>query len=280
MADAPKSAQSFNANGSTVVSFEQVGDAVNTVDIGVGVIGTQCGVHGECVGFSRGTREAPRGTGIHGRGPLIGVNGEAQISDARLGPQDATGVLGQGYKQSPGTIGICYKTDTPHILGDAAGVIGASNGDSTRRGIAGAGVVGMSFKNLGLADIPVLPNPNDLPDGDGTGVWGVSGSGTGVHGESQTGRGGVLQSEQSAQLRLIPSRTTPVGTERAPISPRELSGQSRPRLPRDGQAGDLMAIVDNQDQATLWFCVRSKIEPDGSAHWAQVLLGEEFEPLR
>jgi hypothetical protein len=53
--------------------------------------------------------------------------------------------------------------------------------------------------------------------------------------------------------------------------------QGRPILPRDGQAGDLMATVDRQDEATLWFCVRSGNGTTVLARWAQVLLGDQFE---
>ena len=47
MSNPPVTAQSFAADDSTVVSFETIGDALGQVDIGVGVVGNICGVHGE-----------------------------------------------------------------------------------------------------------------------------------------------------------------------------------------------------------------------------------------
>jgi hypothetical protein len=89
----PQFAQSFNADQSTAVSFETVGDAIGAVDIGVGVIGKQCGVHGETKGASLGTRVVPHETGVHGRGLSNGVAGEGE-----------RGVYGQGGRINPGDL--------------------------------------------------------------------------------------------------------------------------------------------------------------------------------
>jgi hypothetical protein len=47
------------------------------------------------------------------------------------------------------------------------------------------------------------------------------------------------------------------------------------QLPKDGRGGDLLALMDDQRQCALWFCIRAE---DGSdaAQWAQVLLGPSF----
>lgn len=57
-----------------------------------------------------------------------------------------------------------------------------------------------------------------------------------------------------------------------------IPGEQVVELPRDGQAGDLLALIDNQRRANLWFCVRSA--DGGPAQWAQVLLGPAFDGTR
>jgi hypothetical protein len=48
-------------------------------------------------------------------------------------------------------------------------------------------------------------------------------------------------------------------------------------LPKAGRGGDLMTVMDDQRQCTLWFCVRdADASPSGHAQWAQVLLGDSF----
>src|SRR5262245_54536441 len=134
----PQFAQSFNADDSTVVSFEMVGDAIGNVDIGVGVIGNSCGVHGESIGASKGTRVVPVGTGVHGRGELNGVFGEGRshgvygLGESTLNqPETTTGVLGEGYKEASGVVGLNFVSDQKQrVFGHGAGVIGASNADS------------------------------------------------------------------------------------------------------------------------------------------------------
>jgi hypothetical protein len=53
-------------------------------------------------------------------------------------------------------------------------------------------------------------------------------------------------------------------------------------FPTDGKGGDLLVLMDDLRQCTLWFCVDDRTtNPDGStilgALWAQVLLGPSFD---
>jgi hypothetical protein len=294
----PVFARSFNADDSTVVSFETVGDALGNVDIGVGVVGNRCGVHGESHDVSLGTTVAPEGTGVHGRGGITGVEGDGRSAGVRgfvntaSSPAIATGVLGDGFDHEIGVTGLSFAGNDRVTLGSAAGVIGASNADSQKdprdpRKILGAGVVGLSLRSIpSKLDLPVwaLPDPREQPiDGDGTGVWGASGGGRGVHGESRdeagvfgesnSARGGVFQSTQQAQLHLVPKVVT-TGQQRH--MEETVISTAFPILPKEGIAGDLMATVDEDENVRLWFCVRTQAggRPAG---WAPVLLGPTFD---
>jgi hypothetical protein len=109
-----------------------------------------------------------------------------------------------------------------------------------------------------------------------TGVYGVGQNG--VKGIGAEGRGGVFQSEHSAQMQLVPARRPPQGKEQASFIPTVIADPSRlgPELPREGRGGDLMSIVDGEGQCSLWFCVREGTS-NGPARWAQVLLGPSFD---
>jgi hypothetical protein len=136
--------------------------------------------------------------GVSGAGP-VGVYG-----NGNGGPMVGAGVVGQGTGGSPGMVGMAYEADGFN-LSNAAGVLGASAGDATQDpgnpgAVRGAGVVGLSIASLGGAsDFPgtplLLPDPNAVPDGNGTGVWGASGGGTGVKGQSQNGTGAHGESQ-------------------------------------------------------------------------------------
>jgi hypothetical protein len=106
---------------------------------------------------------------------------------------------------------LSFLSQVRGALGDGAGVVGASNADSERdpnnqAKRLGAGVVGLSLKALpSVVDTPEplpLPDLKNRPDGNGTGVWGVSGGGTGVHGESRAGTGvnGVINGVSSTGI--------------------------------------------------------------------------------
>lgn len=231
-------------------------------------------------GSSPGVSGVSQYQGVSGAGP-VGVYG-----NGNGGPVAGTGVLGQGTAGSPGMVGMAY-ADDGFNLSAAAGVLGASAGDSIRdpdnpEAVTGAGVVGLSLASLGGAsDFPgvplLLPDPNAVPAGNGTGVWGASGGGTGVHGQSQNGtgvhgqsengRGGIFESASAAQLRLIPSAI--------PLEDNDTLMQS-------GHTGDLYLYSVAEEVGTtgtyhyttiLWLCI-APAPQGGQAMWAQVALGD------
>ena len=297
----PINAQSFNADESAAVSFETIGDALGQVDIGVGVVGNSCGVHGESHDASLGTRVVPASTGVHGRGQANGVFGEGfqrgvlgDVTPARDATVDAnsTGVLGEGFENAFGVVGLCFRglDDNDPDFGSTIGVLGVSNGNSdivsspdpSDFRTLGAGVVGMSVTRGKVGGHPI-PKITDVDTSVGTGVWGVSGGGRGVHGQSVSGRGGVFESTKSSQLQLKPTQRS-IGRQRMTV-PTQTSSEF-PELPRDGEAGDLIATLQlepdgtggTSSQARLWFCVPS-LDPNTNkaAGWVQVLLGDTFD---
>jgi len=312
----------FTANGEdspgkTQVAFETKLDG--NIEIGVGVVGTQCGVFGQDreyqQTFSTTTRDGDAAGvvgygipyGVVGKSLKLGVFGKVAPPDSggMMTKDQAAGVLGEGFDNSYGVVGLCFRgaSEEDPTFGSSIGVLGVSNAKSDRTSspdppdprTLGAGVVGISVtKNIkGLDD-----NPNPIPQitddvntfGDGTGVWGVSRGGRGVHGQSDSGRGGVFESTTSSQLQLVPVERPP-GLQRRTLP--TSTNSAFPELPRDGQAGDLIATLeqesDNGDpsgsssQARLWFCVRSVVvDPNTKktnrvAGWAQVLLGDTFD---
>jgi hypothetical protein len=248
--------------GTGVVGLSLEGTGVGGISFdGTGVVGIS--LQGQGVAGSSEFDE-----GVFGSGPLRGVRGVGQ--NPYNEPENTTGALGEGYEDSPGVIGLSFQSTLRGELGQAAGVIGASNADSVRdpnnpTKLLGAGVVGLSLTELPVAFDPSgilpLPNPSRVPDGRGTGVWGASGGGTGVHGESQSGRGGVFVSQQIAQLRLVPQ-----------FNP-------NPGLPAIGDWGDLyLAVVtagrEGTLEATMWLCVSpGDGTPGNAAQWAPFQFG-------
>jgi len=77
----------------------------------------------------------------------------------------------------------------------------------------------------------------------GTGVFGSSNLGFGVHGSSEDGPGGVFESRNAAQVRLLPSTMA--------------SPEGRVR----GDGGELLATIgtssSGQPVFRLWFCTRA-----------------------
>jgi len=111
-----------------------------------------------------------------------------------------------------------------------------------------------------------------------TGVIGKGNSGPGIHGFGNVdeSRGGQFESTHSAQVQLVPHATEkpPPTTESVTPQAIKVDRERGEELPRDGQGGDLLALMDDQRQCTLWFCVKG---PEGApARWAQVLLGQTF----
>jgi hypothetical protein len=107
---------------------------------------------------------------------------------------------------------------------------------------------------------------------------GVYGTGrNGIKGVASDGRGGVFQSRRSAQVCLVPAKRSQ-GREQTPVIPTGVAnpGVQGPELPRDGQRGDLMSVINDDALCTLWFCVESP-SSNGPARWSQVLLGPFFD---
>jgi hypothetical protein len=288
----------FTANGeptgTTDVAFETKLDG--NINIGVGVVGTECGVYGQSrdyqQAFHTSTRDANGGAGVVGRGNIYGVFGES-LERGVFGKGSSTGVFGEGHRNSPGVVGLCFLKDEVRadFFGVAGpGVLGVSNANSRPDPAPDpgpqwrAGVVGLSLSVLGVTEtVPTRGRVTDL--GDGTGVAGISGSGIGVHGRSESGRGGVFESTESPQLQLVPAKR--------PVTQRGISTETLtplfPVLPHDGEAGDLIATLEHEPdtrtggsscQARLWFCLRSvdrSTNPERAAGWAQVLLGNTFD---
>ena len=268
-------------HGAGVVGFarrnpiDSPGEELSTADVQrtqeVGVFGKGVtGIVGQ--GDSRGASgigtpnlSVGWGAGVIGRGGkgllgTAGVMGFAGDVDVELSGGE-TGVFGQG---STGVKGL--GTSGPGVRGIGSdlepGVIGVGGTGEDRNGnpIQGTGVVG-----IGSGD-DVFPPYNAS---DGTGVLGVGRSG--VHGVGFEGRGGIFASDRTAQVQLVPVKVQQV-KERPGFTP---ITSTFPELPKAGLRGDLMSVVDNLGQCTLWFCV-SQDAGSGAAQWAQVRLGDLF----
>jgi hypothetical protein len=111
---------------------------------------------------------------------------------------------------------------------------------------------------------------------DSVGVHGSSTKGPGVFGESAQGRGGVFRTNHEAQLQLIPLQ--PAIRYEGPTS--AVEDNLIPRLPKDGEVGDLLAAdfgFGEHGNCQLWFCVKSS-ENGNSAQWRQVTFGSVVVP--
>jgi hypothetical protein len=180
--------------------------------------------------------------------PGVGVVGRGGISRAK------------GFV-SPGVVGIAggaesLSSDRPPNFG-----LGFFTGSF---GVFGAGATGVH--GVGLAG----PGVSGQAEGMETGVYGAGHNG--IMGVGAKGRGGIFQSEESAQLQLVPLKVSG-STTQADFSPTAITDAGR-LMPKTGHRGDLMAVIDENGLCSLWFCVRERqdsIVP--SARWAQVLLG-------
>lgn len=106
---------------------------------------------------------------------------------------------------------------------------------------------------------------------------GFGGGQDGVNGLGLAGRGGIFQSQRSAQLQLVPARgrRMPEGESFTPTNV-AAPGRQGAELPKSGLAGDLMSVIDEQGDCTLWFCVKGETE-GAPSRWAEVLLGPSFD---
>jgi len=210
-------------------------------------------------GAGPGAKPVPPLTDTGGVG-VFGQGADAEVQMV-LNPDGTTSTVPAGPR-APG----------PGVLGRG----GIPTGPQEEPSIPAAGVIG-------LAGGTAMPPVSDTEGNSKTGNNGVFGKGpTGVFGWGVDGRGGQFKSDKSAQVQLIPRRLdhplplpVPVTVTAIPILGHEGIG---PALPKDGLGGDLMAVVDDQRQCTLWFCVKSStVSPPTPAQWAQVLLGSSFD---
>lgn len=168
--------------------------------------------------------------------PGAGVVGRGGIVKGNNGVPGGP-VLATGAK-SAGVVGIAGGLSMPpasFYLG--AGVFGMTD--------TGAGVSGVSTSGIGVVGVST----------SGVGVSGVNLSGDstasapGVEGFANANRGGVFTSGTSAQLRLVP-----------------LPLNDNPQIA--GLPGDLLATIDGEQNAHLWFCRVGG--PPGIATWVQL----------
>ena len=140
----------------------------------------------------------------------------------------------------------------------------------------GRGGVPDSPQSSAAAGVIGLAGGEPIPNISETGNTGVYGAGpTGVRGQGHFGRGGMFQSDRSAQVQLVPQKVEAPLPAPVTVTPTAIPTEDEgPKLPKDGRAGDLLALLDNQRQCTLWFCVEG--DEMNRARWAQVLLGKPF----
>jgi hypothetical protein len=154
------------------------------------------------------------------------------------------------------------------------GVLGRGGVTNVPRAQVAAGVIGVA------GNIPIPASSETQNTGvyghGGAGIRGRGEGGPGVHGISDSDRGGTFQSARSAQVLLLPLKAPGVFPTAIPVSPSAIpiGREGGMRLPKDGRGGDLLALVDDNSDCALWFCVKTGRSNGGpSAEWAPVLLG-------
>ena len=197
-----------------------------------------------------------RSVGVFGQG----AEAETRVVDGTIhGPlAPGAGVVGQGGVSSPRKDQVA-----PGVIGLAGGAAEAHGAPNTGVGVvADIGVLG--FGAVGI-----------MGEGRETGVFGAGRDG--VKGVASEGRGGLFESERSAQVQLIPAKR-PGSFDQTSLIPTAIADPGRlgPELPKEGRGGDLMSVINDERQCSLWFCVRDST-PDRPARWAQVLLGPLFD---
>ena len=195
-------------------------------------------------------------------GQGIGVTGDGADNGIGVVGSGANGVIGQtfngigvvGQGSVGGVVGLAGQQLTPfeggpltpfRFPGETVGVYGCSSDDGLQ------------------------PSMNNVDSG----VWGDNhnssgnATGSGVLGTSESGRGGVFQSANAAQLRLVPSSTPLENT----------------MLLQNGQVGDLYFYSVAQEVGTsgtfdftsiLWLCLMPALSAGSQAVWAQIQLGD------
>lgn len=234
------------------------------------------------------TLQLPHAAGVIGIGGGTGLNKDF-LPNHTLMETGGVGVYAQGAEQTVTMVPPSDETGTipgPDVpsgpLAPGAGVIGRGGVPIPPEGDVAAGVIGLA----GGVSIPTIAETGNTgvygagPTGvfghGSVGVRGQSDSGPGVHGIADSGRGGMFESVRSAQVQLVPQEVRAPFPLRVTVTPTAIpGGPEGVKLPKDGRAGDLLALMDDQKQCALWFCVSG--DGGGPAQWAPVLLGPSFE---
>jgi hypothetical protein len=222
----------------------------------------------------RGGESIPRGTVAPG---VVGWAGGADPLPVPVFTGDI-GTLGYG---GTGVTGIALAGPGVHGIGSDG-----EGGAVPNRGQIGPGVLAEGGVGLrpGATDVfmhaagVIGLSGEQNPPATETNEIGVYGRGReGVKGFGSASRGGRFQSQRSAQVNLVPAKRAH-GRDQVAVIPTVLAnpGMQGPELPRDGERGDLMSVVNDDAVCTLWFCVESP-SGAGPARWAQVLLGPLFD---
>jgi len=220
------------ADGGGVVGVYGESDGAGGGDIGVaGACDKGWGVAGIATTPNLDPSGFPGSVGTFGAGDVVGIYGQSRPKESQLPitlppPSPGTGVYGAGD-----VVGVEGDCD-----GKGTGVIGES--------VAGKGVIGdsVSAADIGVYGQSTASSPTSLPVSPGTGVFGT-GDSIGMAGTSFSGRGGVFSTGSPthppvAQAQLVPV-LVPIADTASVAPPRQ---DPPPRLPRLGQAGDLLAV--------------------------------------
>ena len=205
-----------------------------------------------------------------------GVGAWAQGADAETTmvlPSDETGTIpGPNVPSGP--------------LAPGAGVFGRGGVPIPPEGPVAAGVIGLAGGTVPIPNISETGNtgiygagPTGVFGHGPIGVRGQGDSGPGVegYGSAADSRGGQFKATRAAQVWLVPHETRKPSPPTVSVAPTVLvtkGERGEIALPKDGRGGDLLTLMDDKRQCTLWFCVRGA--DGGPAQWTQVLLGPAF----
>jgi peptidoglycan hydrolase-like protein with peptidoglycan-binding domain len=187
---------------------------------GVRVLARRCGVVGQTTG-----------------GGVSGVYGHGRFSQF--------GVLGTAFGQRIGVVGasVANTNDLMNLNVPPADVKLDSLGAGSGTGVFGKSGSGFGVHGMSEESTAVLGNSRTGIGAHGasdtsTGVFGTSEFGFGVHGRSERGPGGMFESPNNAQIRLLP---------------REMAS---PEGRVAGAGGELLA-TSAAGVFRLWFCTRA-----------------------
>ena len=217
----------------------------------------------------------------HGAG-VIAVAGGSKMPIPLLADTGSVGVYAQGADATISTVNIDDVNTVVGPLAPGPGVLGRGGMPNPPEGPIAAGVIGLA----GDMAIPLIAESGNAgvygagPMGvfghGAVGVHGQSESGPGVFGSADSGRGGMFASERSAQVQLVPQKIPATFPTPVTVTPTAIPAKNEVvHLPKNGQGGDLLALMDAKGLCTLWFCVMG--DQGGPAQWAQVLTGTSFD---